>query len=184
MTSKRASIAKIRTLLINGREMEVPRYIHRHLEPKSWSVNIAGTRRFFTDEAYGGMDRAFTEAKLFLAQTVRQDPEVLFQYARIEVIVYAPMNGLSAVHGIFKHSDGKDMSYFIGHVMPEADFWPSVKYSFQEMPAWVAKLDFSQFKQAWMDQHRAQMRHIYLRDDFKKFLDGILNSEQQLALAL
>lgn len=184
MSSKRASVAKIRTLLINGREFDVPRYIHRHLEPKSWSVSIAGIRKYFRDEAYGGLDRSLTEAKVFLGQVMRQDDEALFKYAQITVHVYAPKDGLSSVHGFFKQRDGKDMSYFVGYVAPEADFWPSIRYSFQDMPGWLAKVDFSELKKTWLKMHREQLHHIYMRDDFKKFLDEILTNEQQLALAL
>lgn len=183
MGMKRVSIANMRTMSIAGHTIDVPKYIHRHLEPKGWSVNVAGVRKYFRDEQYGGTLRAMSQAKIFLAQLMRCNDEALLQHAQITVRAYAPKDGLSAVHAIFKDpTTGKDMVIQVGSVHTDVDFWPSVQFAIQDVPAWLTGVSYKDVKNEWLTLHRRSMNHIYHRDDFKKFLDGILALEQQTAL--
>lgn len=184
MSIKRASIAKLRTLRIDGIDYSVPRFVHRHIVPAGWSVRIAGIRRYFSDVDYGSIDDALYQAKLFLSKVMAEDPTTLLRYAQINVTVHASVNGVSVVHGSFKYKDtGNDMSFHIGNVKPEVDPWPTLTYAIQELPSWLAVLDYANLKSSWLEMHRAQIQHIYLHDDFKKFLEELLIEEHQTVLA-
>lgn len=187
MGMKRATVANVRKFSIAGHVLDVPMYIHRNISTSGWTVSIAGIKKYFSDASYGGMVRALGQAKVFLAEVVRHDRDTLLQYAQITVKAYSPKDGKSMVHGFFKDAvTGKDIMYRLGSVEPMIDFWPELSFPIQNIPAWLSSMsvDYSQVFDAWFSMHRSHMSHIYHRDDFKKFLDEILNKEQQLALAL
>lgn len=184
MGMKRVTVANIRTMSIGGHSIDVPKYIHRHLEPKGWSVYVAGIRKYFRDESYGGTIRALSASKVFLAQLMRCDEDTLLQHAQITVRAYAPKDGVTVVHAFFKDpTSGKDMRVHVGDVRSDVEFWPHVQFAIQEIPAWLSGLSYKSVLDEWMVSHRHSMNHIYHRDDFKKFLDSILTNEQQTALA-